>query len=90
MEIELKSIINDLIKEDHYQEIINSEDFYSEKLKVLFNEYKTFSIGQLKESMEEFINNPPESFHFQEFLDRNKDTTFIEFLELIGRMITIL
>lgn len=89
MGIELKSIIDDLIKEDHYQEIINSEDFYFEKLKVLFNEYKSFSIGHIKRNMEEFINNPPEIFHFQEFLDSNKETSFIEFLELIGRMITI-
>ncbi|MFA5820469.1 MAG: hypothetical protein WC854_14480 [Bacteroidales bacterium] len=89
MKSDLSNIISDLIKEDHYQGIINSEDFYFEKLKELFSGYKTYNIVQFKGKMEEFINKPPEIFHFQEFLEQNKGTAFFEFLELIGRMISI-
>jgi len=89
MEPELDNIINDLIKEDHYQKVINSEEFFFEKLKVLFNRYKTYSIASFKDKLEEFINNPPKEFHYKEFLEKNKDSAYYEFLELIGKMTSI-
>ncbi|MGD0754509.1 MAG: AAA family ATPase [Bacteroidales bacterium] len=87
--MELKSNIDSFINETHYQEIINSQEFYFERLRELFNEYKSYNIDSFKNKLEAFIANPPEKFRFQDILDQNLGTAYFKFLELIGKSISV-
>jgi 5-methylcytosine-specific restriction endonuclease McrBC GTP-binding regulatory subunit McrB len=82
-------IINSLIEEKLFQEIIKSEQFYYEELSKVYLEYKNYNIDLFKKDLEGFVSNQPDPFKFQDLLDENIGTPYYDFLMLIGKLIAM-
>ncbi|MDD3878133.1 MAG: AAA family ATPase [Bacteroidales bacterium] len=89
IKIDISKILSDKIKEPFFVKIIQNDEFHFEKLREMFNLYKKFDVRTIKAQIESFLTNPPEPFNFQKLLDSQVNTTFSEFLLLIGKMISI-
>src|ERR1700757_1378890 len=89
MSAEMDDIINSFILQDYYQRIIESESFYFDELKKLYDDYKKFDIAPFKTKIQDFIDASPGAFKFQELLDGSKGAAYHDFLLLLGKMISI-
>jgi len=87
--MEINDVISGFIKENYYQDVIESKDFYYDKLSELFLEYKNYEIDAFRDKLEAFIKNPPKPFHFQDMLDNNSDKAYYDFLLIIGKLVSI-
>jgi flavodoxin len=84
----IDSFIDSFIKEPYYQNIINEKEFYLEKLKLHFKEFKTLSVTKYQNEIEALINNIPKPFSYKEILDNESNGQLKDYLLLIGILVT--
>ena len=65
--------------------VIESEEFYFEKLRKVFNDFKNFKISN--DEINKLLNQIEKNFSFQDFLNNNPDEK--DFILLIGKIIAM-
>ncbi|MBK6819804.1 MAG: hypothetical protein IPG85_09565 [Bacteroidetes bacterium] len=85
---DLNSIINQFIKEDRFQRLIQLDEFYLEKCRILFQEFKYYDISNFRKELIDFSKNISKPFKYITLLENEKDQSIKELLYLIGRLIT--
>ncbi len=86
---ELDNLIQAFIGNEYFGKIINSEEFYFQRLLDLYNEYKAFDTSSFDDKLQDFIENPPAKFNFQKLLDETSHALYYDFFLLIGKMIAV-
>lgn len=85
---ELETIVESIITEPLFQNIINSNEFYFEELVKLYNVFKQDDISSFRTILSDFKEQ--KNFKFQTLLDENiSNVSYYNFLVLIGKMVAI-
>ncbi len=82
----IKALVESFISRPPCATIIQSEEFYFDRLSALFEEYKHFDVTPFKEKLGTF-ERKQNGFSFKQLLEDNTGTQYYEFLLLIGKMV---
>ena len=72
-------------KIEEIKKVIESEEFYFEKLRKVFNDFENYQISN--DEIDKLLNQIEKRFSFQDFLNNNPDKK--DFILLIGKIIAM-